>query len=115
MDNKITIIEGPTPLFQTSTQGHDYSAQHAWAESVLEGPFLYHIGFTTVRTFNNQALVERCQRNWAEGNPMYLEYRDRIGLRAEVPILAAQASEAEEGQVLLLWVRLKAEDEEGFI
>lgn len=36
---------------------------------------------------------------------MYLEYRDRIGLRAQAVIVAAQAAETPEGQVLLLWVR----------
>lgn len=110
MDNKITIIEGPTPIFQPTSQGLGFSGPHAWANGVLEGPFLYKTGFTTVRTFNNRALLERCQENWAAGNPMFLEYRDRIGLRAQAVIIAAQASETPDGQVLLLWVRQELQD-----
>ena len=47
---------------------------------------------------------------------MYLEYKDRIGLRKEDPIIAARAVTVEDGEMLLLWVRrhLSLEENEEF-
>lgn len=105
MNNKITIIEGPTPNFEPVQQAHGIDQTHTWAFGILEGPYLYDIAVTTVRTFNGQSLLNRCQNAWDEKQTMFLVYKDRIGLKQQTPILAARVVEAEEGETLLLWVR----------
>lgn len=97
MDNKITIIEGPPPNFE--------SIQDGWALSLNEGPFFYDMTLTHLRTFNGNALVERCHRAWHKGLTMFLEYRSEVGLTRESPIMAVRNVETNDGHVLLLWVR----------
>lgn len=104
MDDKITIIEGPTPTFEMVGDG--------WALGLHESPHLYNIAVTRLRTFNGPALIERCNRAWRTSNAINLEYRDMDGFEAEAPILAARHLEAEDGQMLLLWVRLEFEEDE---
>jgi hypothetical protein len=97
MEDKITIIEGPPPVFEKVNDG--------WALGLNESPWLYDLTLTQVRTYNGPALVERCHRAWQQGVTMYLHYRDEIGEEEKAPILAARAFEAVDGQVLLLWIR----------
>jgi len=99
---KITIIEGPTPEFQPS--------QEAWLPSLSEGPHLAPAAVCQVRTFDGQAMVERCRRAWREGRPVYLDFRQHDGLRREAQVLAARATEVPEGHLLILWVRLGWDD-----
>ena len=105
MDNKITIIEGPTPTFETIHEDDRFGGGQSWAHGVLEGPFLTDVAFTTLRTFNSARLMERCENAWQEKETMYLVYRDTIGLTKETPIIAVRAGQMEEGEVLFLWVR----------
>ncbi len=112
MNNKITVIEGPTPEFQLLTENQFNEGSMNWANSVLEGPFLYNTAFTNLRTFDAQNLLDRCKAAWAEKQTMYLEYKDRIGLRQEDPIIAARAVSVEEGDMLLLWVRKELSEDE---
>jgi len=102
MDDKITIIEGPPPAFELVNDG--------WALGLNEGPFLFDVAVTRLRTFNGPALVERCHRAWRHKKDVHLEYRQEDGLEAEAPILAARTLESADGQVLLLWVRLEAKE-----
>ncbi len=101
MDDKITIIEGPPPVFE--------SVQDAWALSLSEGPRLPLTVMTRLRTFNGPALVERCYRRWKSNQPIYLHYRNDLGLEEKAPIVAARSVDTPEGQVLLLWVSLDLE------
>jgi len=110
MDNKITIIEGPTPDFDLIEDSQEEGSASAWTAGVLEGPLLYRVATTSVRSFNSQALLERCTRAWKQNQTMFLEYRDEIGLRKEAQIIAAQALSVEEGDVLQLWVRRDLEE-----
>ena len=111
MDDKITIIEGPTPTFEPLVED-PLTGLNAWTASVLESPFLYDMARTTLRTFNSQALVDRCNQAWQDKSTMYLEYRDRIGLTKQTPILAARALKVDEGDLLVLWVRRDPKEEE---
>ena len=104
MEDKITIIEGPPPVFETVNDG--------WALGLNESPWLYDLTLTQVRTFNGPALVERCHRAWKQGITMYLHYRDEMGLEEKAPILAARSAESADGQVLILWVRQLPEAED---
>ena len=104
MEDKITIIEGPPPVFETVNDG--------WALGLNESPWLYDLTLTQVRTFNGPALVERCHRAWKQGITMYLHYRDEMGLEEKAPILAARSAETADGQVLILWVRQLPETED---
>ena len=99
MEDKITIIEGPPPTFEAVDDG--------WALGLNESPLLFNVGLTRLRTFNGQSLLERCHRAWRHKNTIHLEYRDTSGLESEAPILAARTLAVDEGQVLLLWVRLE--------
>ncbi len=104
MDDKITIIEGPPPVFEL--------AQDGWALGLNEGPSLSVPALTRLRTFNGPALVERCYRAWHTNMPIHLHYRNDLGLEQNAPILAARNVETEDGQVLLLWVYLNREQVE---
>lgn len=104
MDEKITIIEGPPPTFEDIDDG--------WALGLNESPEFYDLAMTRLRTFNGPALVERCHKAWSRQQPIFLHYRNTMGLEERVPILAARTMEANEGQVLLLWIRRLPEDED---
>jgi hypothetical protein len=97
MDDKITIIEGPPPIFEAVNDG--------WAMGLNEGPLL----LTRLRTFNGPSLVERCYRAWHSKSNIHLHYRNDIGLEQTAPILAARNVETADGHVLLLWVYLDSE------
>ncbi len=104
MDNKITIIEGPPPMFEEIDDG--------WALGLNESPFLYDLAITKLRTFNGPALVERCYRAWNNRETMYLHYRNDLGIEERVPIMAARAMDTHDGQVLVLWIRQLPEESE---
>jgi hypothetical protein len=95
---KITIIEGPTPTFETPSE--------SWAHSLAEGLRTPRVALTRLRTFNGPTLVERCWKAWNAGRPVYLEYRDGDGLTRQAQIVAARYAEAPEGHVLFLHVNL---------
>lgn len=98
MNDKITIIEGPTPTFETVAQ--------EWGDSQCECPHSYHIMMTVLRTLNGPLLMERCRRAWAADDVMYLHFRNTIGLEARVPIIAADYQESPEGPQIVVWVRM---------
>ncbi len=95
---KITIIEGPTPVFEQTPE--------TWLPSLAEGPELPNLALTRLRTFNGPSMVERCRKAWDEARPVYLEYRDEDGERQAAEVLAARYVEVPEGHVLLLYLRL---------
>lgn len=111
MDNKITIIEGPTPNFD-SVETDFIMGMNGWTAGLSEGPYLYDTARTTVRTLNGQALLERCHKAWENRTTMFLEYRDQIGLTKEIPIIAARTVDSGNGEMLVLWVRQDPEEEE---
>jgi len=104
MDEKITIIEGPPPTFEVSGDG--------WALGLNESPTLASIAITRLRTFNGPALVERCHRAWRNRKPIQLEFRESDGLVQSAPIVAARYVETNDGQVLVLWVRIPDDEVE---
>ncbi len=104
MDENITIIEGPPPTFESVSDG--------WVMGLNEGPNLADIAITRLRTFNGPALVERCYRAWNEQKPIFLEFRASDGLEDKAPIVAARALDIDEGQMLVLWVRLNNDEVE---
>jgi hypothetical protein len=77
---------------------------------VLEGPTLYGVALTHLRTFNGGELVERCYRAWKGRQAITLEYRDEDGNNKTAPILAARSANTDEGEMLMLWVRLPDEE-----
>jgi len=111
MDNRITIIEGPTPNFD-SVETDFIMGINGWTAGLSEGPYLYDTARTTLRTFNGEALLKRCHNAWAHQATMFLEYRDPIGMKKEVPIVAARAIDSDNGDLLVLWVRKDPEDDE---
>jgi len=104
MDDKITIIEGPPPTFETVAEG--------WVLGLNEGQKLGNIAVTRLRTFNGPALVERCHRAWHNQQTIHLEYRTSDGLENQTPIVAARSLEIEEGHLLELWLRMVDDDVE---
>ncbi len=101
MDEKITIIEGPPPIFEHVNDG--------WAIGLNESPHVLVPALTRLRTFNGNALVERCHRAWNKQETIHLHYRNDMGLEQTAPILAARNVETSDGNVLLLWVYLDKE------
>jgi hypothetical protein len=97
MDDKITIIEGPSPTFELIPD--------IWVHGLVEGSLQAEVVATRLRTFNGSELVDRCYRAWEKKQTIQLEYRTPEGLSAEVPIVAARNMGTDEGDVLLLWVR----------
>jgi hypothetical protein len=104
MEDKITIIEGPPPTFE--------SVADSWVIGVSESPNLGEVVLTRLRTFNGPELVERCHRAWRHQQPICLEYRTEEGLQEQAPIVAARFLATEEGHMLLLWLRLVDEGAE---
>lgn len=101
-DTKITIIEGPTPTFEVVYEG--------WPYGIVDSASQATVAMTRLRTANGNALVERCYRAWNHRNPMNLEFRSTDGMTQEIPIVAAKATETDDGEMLLLWVRLPESD-----
>ncbi len=101
MDDKITIIEGPTPIFET--------VNDAWAMGVNEGPQNGISLLTRLRTFNGPALVERCYRAWHSHSAIHLHYRNEQGVEQTAPIHAARNVETTDGHMLLLWLNFNRE------
>lgn len=97
MENKITIIEGPPPVFEGISDG--------WALGLNESPLLYDTIFTQVRTLNGPALVERCHKAWKSNSSIYLHFKDQMGVEEKAPIIAVRSVSTDEGQALLLWIR----------
>jgi hypothetical protein len=102
MDDKITIIEGPPPVFEPIEDG--------WALGLNEGPYLYGLALTRLRTFNGPALVERCHRVWTNQSTIHLHYRNDMGMEEQAPIMAARSIETPDGHVLMLWCRRKSDE-----
>ena len=98
MDDKITIIEGPPPIFEAVNDG--------WALGLHEGIDFAVPALTRLRTFNGPALVERCYRAWNAQTPIQLHYRNESGVEQTAPIFAARNVQTSDGHVLLLWVHL---------
>jgi len=101
MDDRITIIEGPPPVFEHVNDG--------WAMGLNESPTLSIPALTRLRTFNGPALVQRCYNAWHSKKSIHLHYRNDMGLEQTAPILAARNVDTNEGHVLLLWVYLDSE------
>jgi hypothetical protein len=97
-EEKITIIEGPTPTFEQIPE--------LWVHGLTEGAMQSQMVMTRLRTFDGASLVERCNKAWHSQRDIQLEYRSSEGLNAEAPIVAARTMETEEGDMLLLWLRL---------
>jgi hypothetical protein len=102
MEEKITIIEGPPPVFEDVREG--------WPLGLNESPSLHKLAMTRLRTFNGPTLVERCYRAWHNRQPIHLEFRATDGLVHETPIVATRTVEVDEGQLIFLWVRLTEEE-----
>ena len=96
MDDKITIIEGPPPVFEQVNDG--------WAMGLNESPTLSVPALTRLRTFNGPALVQRCYTAWHNRESIHLHYRNDMGLEEQTPIVAARAVETDDGHMLLLWL-----------
>ena len=101
-DDKITIIEGPPPTFELPNQG--------WAFGVSDSSTLAGVAVTKLRTFNGSSLVERCYKAWQQQQSINLEFRTPDGLNQEAQIVAARNVKVDEGDLLMLWVRLPADD-----
>ena len=101
MDDKITIIEGPTPTFEVVNDG--------WVLGLYEGPKLADVSITRLRTYSGPALVERCHRAWRNQQNIHLEFRSEDGLEQQAPIVAARHVETDDGHMLVLWVRMENE------
>jgi len=104
MDDRITIIEGPPPVFESIEDG--------WALGLNESPYLYDLAVTRLRTFNGPALVERCHRAWNTQTTINLHYRNDLGMEEMAPIMAARSVETADGHMLILWCRRKFDEVE---
>lgn len=101
---KITIIEGPPPVFEPTGE--------AWPASLGECDRPFRTVLTRLRTFNGPALVERCYRAWKNFEPVVLEFKTTDGRITQAPIQAARYIPSPEGHLLVLWVRLNPEEVE---
>jgi hypothetical protein len=102
MDDKITIIEGPPPIFEDVHEG--------WPLGLNESPSLHKLALTRLRTFNGPSLVERCYRTWRDRHTIHLEFRAADGLIHKTPIVASRTMESDDGQLIFLWVRLTEQE-----
>lgn len=98
----ITIVEGPPPEFQL--------VRELWPFSLWEGRLPQAVGYVQMRTFSGPSMIERCTRAWDQSRPVMLDFPQMDGLRRRVEVLAARATTIAEGDVLILWVALPAEE-----
>ena len=98
----ITVVEGPPPEFQLSRE--------FWPFSLWEGKIPQAIALAQMRTLNGQSMLDRCTRAWGVARPVMLDFPATDGLRRKVEVLAARITQADEGDVLNLWVALPADD-----
>ncbi len=103
-EDKITIIEGPPPTFEHVPDG--------WVQGLTDSPLLSGIVATRLRTFNGPSLVERCHAAWRNKLPIHLEYKRPDGLKDEAQIVAARNVATDDGDLLVLWVRIPNEEVE---
>lgn len=104
MSEKITIIEGPTPLFR--------EANGLWAQSLIESHLQHETIFTELRAFDGKTLVKRCLKTWKKQDTIHLEFRNEQGLTDSLPIVAVHNEETEEGDRLQLWLQEEREEVE---
>ncbi len=100
----ITVLEGPTPDFQ--------SAALLWLQSVYEGPVDAAVAECELRTANGQDILERAQRAWGEQRTVRLDFPDDLRMRQEVDVVGMRLRQVDEGTVLTLWVRWPIEEED---
>ncbi len=86
--------------------------EDGWALGLNEGPALYDLALTRLRTFNGPALVERCHRAWNNHSTINLHYRNDMGIEETAPIMAARSVDTGDGHLLLLWCRREPEEVE---
>ncbi len=98
----ITIVEGPPPEFT--------SVDDAWAYSLLDTAQPYAVSRCQVRSLSGRALLERCQRAWANGRPIRLDFPTMSGLRRQLEIVSARFDRLAEGDLLNLWVRHRLDE-----
>jgi hypothetical protein len=60
----------------------------------------------------NRPALQAPHRAWRNQQSISLEYRSEDGLERQAPIVAARYVDMEEGQLLLLWLRITDEDVE---
>ncbi len=94
----ITIVEGPPPHFR--------DVEIEWTIGVLEGFARGDIALCEMRTLNGPQLVERCQKAWKENRPALFDFPLGEGKRRELNIVAIRWHEVEEGQKVLLWLKV---------
>jgi hypothetical protein len=58
-----------------------------------------------LRTFNGEDIVNRCRNAWAEDRPVKLDYPDYLRLRRQVDVVALRLQDADEGPMIVLWLR----------
>lgn len=97
----ISIIEGPTPEFQPTSQ--------RWLQSIHESPVDQGVAMCQLRTANGPDILDRCQSAWRENRPVKLDFPDELRMRQQVDVVAMRMEDTEEGQVLVLWVALPFE------
>lgn len=100
----ITVLEGPTPDFQSTNQ--------LWLQSVYEGPVDAAVAECELRTANGEDIVERAQRAWRDGRAVRLDFPDDLRMRQEVDVVGVRLRDVQEGTVLTLWVRWPIEEED---
>ena len=93
----ITIIEGPTPEFQTTPEFSIHS--------ILEGPQDAFTAYCELRTANGEAIRQRCRNAWKEKRPVRLDFPDEMRMRKELDVVGLRLNDLDEGMVLQLWVR----------
>ncbi len=99
----ITIVEGPPPEFS--------EVDTDWTASLAEGRSPAIVAMCEMRTFNGEALVQRCRRAWTERRFARLDFPQPDGERAELEIIAARWEQGPEGQKLILWVKMEQGEE----
>lgn len=93
----ITIVEGPPPNFQETSE--------EWTTGVLESRGPNMIALCQMRAFNGPQLVKRCHDAWREDRPARLDFPSGDGTRGELDIVAIRWEQVEEGHKLYLWVK----------
>ena len=100
----ITILEGPTPEFQSHVQ--------LWNWGIYQGMQESDIGLCELRTNNGADIRARCRQAWDEGRKVQLDFPDELRMRQKVDVVSLRLDERDEGMVLKLWVYLPFDEDD---
>jgi hypothetical protein len=69
------------------------------------------VAICELRTNTGEEIMDRCAAAWREGRPVRLDFPDELRMRQQVDIVAMRLRHADQGNVLVLWIKDELDEE----